>query len=146
MTKLGEICKVKRLDSILRLLTLSQKREFPIDDSFSVSVLLSKEININSKGKSIAGMSDAPREALKGKYADHSIDELLSLVKTAKKKVQAREQVVTNTTSIVGLGMAKVDVAANTNVVMEKDICKVGRHKSSIFVMLLDHQTLILRR
>lgn len=25
--------------------------------------------------------------------------------------------------------------------VMEKDICKVGRHKSSIFVMLLDHQT-----
>ncbi|KAL3611395.1 hypothetical protein D5086_002415 [Populus alba] len=115
MTKLGEICKVKRLDSILRLQTLSQKREFPMDDSFSVSVLLSKvfllgktttrqrkflllgpkEININSKEKSIAGMSDAPsgKEALKGKYADHSIDELLSLVKTAKKKVQAREQV-----------------------------------------------------
>ncbi|KAJ7013010.1 hypothetical protein NC653_002897 [Populus alba x Populus x berolinensis] len=42
MTKLGEICKVKRLDSILRLQTLSQKREFPMDDSFSVSVLLSK--------------------------------------------------------------------------------------------------------
>jgi hypothetical protein len=43
------------------------------------------------------------------------MDELLSLVKTAKKKVQAREQVETNTTNIVGLGMAKVDVAANTN-------------------------------
>jgi hypothetical protein len=42
MTKLGEICKVERLDSILRLQTLSQKREFPMDDSFSVSVLLSK--------------------------------------------------------------------------------------------------------
>jgi hypothetical protein len=42
MTKLGEICKVKRLDSILRLQTLSQKREFPIDDSFPVSVLLPK--------------------------------------------------------------------------------------------------------
>ena len=39
---------------------------------------------------------------MKGKYADHSIDELLSLVKTAKKKVQAREQVVTNTTNIIG--------------------------------------------